>query len=783
MIELKNAADEDATIWSRAYNQLQTYKQEIPSLLHYNEVLVISDGLEARIGSLTANQEWFKPWRTIEGEVDAPKTALELEMLVRGVFEKRRFLDLRPLLHRLRGRSRHRRGAQEDGRLPPVPRGQRRGRGNARASGKDRTAEAAGHLLGGQDAGRRRRRPPRRRRLAHAGLGQEPDDGSSTPARVDPAPGDGEPDARRAHRPQRPRRPALRHVLALPRAAAADAGAGRRPRATCAKLLNVASRRRRLHHDPEVPPRGEGRAGIRCSPTGATSSSSPTRRTAASTTSSTASPRHMRDALPNASFIGFTGTPIEQTDANTRAVFGDYISIYDIQRAVEDGATVPIYYESRLAKLELNRSRAAEDRPRVRGGHRGRGGRRARRSSRRKWAAARGAGRDREAARARSPPIWSSTSSSRLEAMDGKAMIVCMSRRICVELYNAIVTLRPDWHRTTTTTQAASLKVVMTGSRRRPARLAAAHPQQEQRRERWPSRFKDPDDPFKIVIVRDMWLTGFDAPCLHTMYVDKPMRGHGLMQAIARVNRVFRDKPGGLVVDYLGLADELKQALATYTESGGTGNPSIDTAQGRRGHAGEVRDRLRHVPRLRLVAVARPARRPRRLALLPAGAGAHPRAGETARTGSCRPSPSCRRRSPSAPAATKRSRSATTSASSRPSGPRSPKHARRPEDRPKELDHAIRQIVSKAIVPEGEVIDIFAAAGLKKPDISILSDEFLAEVRGLQTQEPRRRAAGEAAQRRDQGALEAQPRAEPRVLRDAGADAQRLPEPRDRDAE
>jgi type I restriction enzyme R subunit len=280
--------------------------------------------------------------------------------------------------------------------------------------------------------------------------------------------------------------------------------------------------------------------------------------------------RHMRDALPHASFIGFTGTPIEKTDANTRAVFGDYISVYDIQRAVEDGATVPIYYESRLAKLELKRPSGRRS-TRSSRRHRGRGGR-AQGEAQDQVGAARGGGRRREAAALVAEDIVEHFE-KRLEAMDGKAMIVCMSRRICVELYREIVRCGPTG--TARTTSKGALKVVMTGSASDPPDWQP-HIRNKPRREALANRFRDPKDPFKIVIVRDMWLTGFDAPSLHTMYVDKPMRGHGLMQAIARVNRVFKDKPGGLVVDYLGLAHELKQALATYTESGGTGRTALD---------------------------------------------------------------------------------------------------------------------------------------------------------------------------------------------------------------
>ena len=281
--------------------------------------------------------------------------------------------------------------------------------------------------------------------------------------------------------------------------------------------------------------------------------------------------RHMRDALPNASFIGFTGTPIEKADANTRAVFGDYISIYDIQRAVQDGATVPIYYESRLARLDLPeelKPKIDEEFEEVTEGEEIE--RKERLKS--KWAQIEAIVGAEKRLRLIAQDIVEHFE-QRLEALEGKAMVVGMSRRICVELYREIVKLRPQW--ASEEDDQGEIKIVMTGSASDPPDWQP-HIRNKPRREALAKRFRDPNDPFKIVIVRDMWLTGFDCPSLHTLYLDKPMRGHGLMQAIARVNRVFRDKPGGLVVDYLGLAHELKQALATYTESGGTGQSTLE---------------------------------------------------------------------------------------------------------------------------------------------------------------------------------------------------------------
>ena len=292
--------------------------------------------------------------------------------------------------------------------------------------------------------------------------------------------------------------------------------------------------------------------------------------------------RNLRDALPNASFIGFTGTPIEKNDANTRAIFGDYISIYDIQRAVADKATVPIYYESRIAKLALNQAalpKIDEEFDEITEGEE----EDKKQKLKTKWAALEALVGDPKRVALIAADLVQHYE-RRLEAMDGKAMVVCMSRRICVDLYNAIIKLRPDWASAKDDDIEAEkkktcvVKIVMTGSADDGPDWQP-HIRNKPRRRELATRFKDSKDPFHIVIVRDMWLTGFDASCLHTMYADKPMRGHGLMQAIARVNRVFRDKPGGLVVDYLGLADQLKHALATYTESGGQGSPSIDTAQ------------------------------------------------------------------------------------------------------------------------------------------------------------------------------------------------------------
>jgi type I restriction enzyme R subunit len=433
--------------------------------------------------------------------------------------------------------------------------------------------------------------------------------------------------------------------------------------------------------------------------------------------------RHMRDALPNASFIGFTGTPIELTDKNTRAVFGDYISIYDIQRAVEDKATVPIYYESRLAKLELDEKERPKIDPEFEEVTEGEEIER-KEKLKTKWAQLEKiVGAERRIKLIARDIV--DHFEKRLEVLEGKAMVVCMSRRICVDLYKEISALRPEWH--SNEDENGMMKIVMTGSASDPVDWQP-HIRNKPRRELLANRFRDPNDPFKVVIVRDMWLTGFDAPSLHTMYLDKPMRGHGLMQAISRVNRVFRDKPGGLIVDYLGLAHELKEALATYTESGGTGKTAIDQSEAVAImlEKYEVCCGLFYGFDWSLWITGKPEER---LSLLPV-AQEHILAQENGRD---RLLQSVRELSqafalavPHEEALRIRDDVAFFQAVRAVLAKRTPGEPKTEE----ELDQAIRQIISKAIAPEG-VVDLFAAAGLRKPDISILSEEFLAEVRGM----------------------------------------------------
>ena len=456
--------------------------------------------------------------------------------------------------------------------------------------------------------------------------------------------------------------------------------------------------------------------------------------------------RHMRDALPSASFVGFTGTPIELRDANTRAVFGDYISIYDVQRSVLDRATVPIYYESRLARLALDEA----EKPRIDSDfEEATEGEEVERRERLKtrWAQLEAVVGAEDRVRQIAEDVVAHFE-SRLEALEGKAMVVCMSRRICVDLYRELTRLRPDWH--DDDDSRGAIKVVMTGSASDPLDWQP-HVRNKARREALAQRFRDPDDPLRMVLVRDMWLTGFDAPSLHTMYVDKPMRGHGLMQAIARVNRVFGDKPGGLVVDYLGLAQELKQAVATYTDSGGTGRATLDQEEAvavmiekhevccalfhgfdrSKWTTGNAQERLGLLPAAQEHVLAQQDGKERCLAAVRelsqafALAVPHP---ETTRIRDDVGFFQAVRAALSKSGATE---------------------ARTDED----LDLAVRQIISRAVASEG-VMDIFAAAGLDKPDISVLSDEFLAEVQGM----PHRNLAVELLQKLLRGEVSARRR-------------------------
>jgi type I restriction enzyme R subunit len=751
VIELKNAADEKATVWA-ARQQLQTYQREIPSLFDYNAALVVSDGAQARIGSLGAGREWFKPWRTIRGEVLAPVFLPELQVLVEGVFDQRRFLDL--LRHFI---------VFEDlggGRLVKKMAGYHQFHAvnvaveeTRRAARRDWMGDSGGTFYAERQPGGEK--GDRRVGVVWHTQGS----GKSLTMAfyagkiiLDPA-------------MENPTLVVLtdrndlddqlfgtfarcRDLLRQPPVQAADRADLRAKLSVAAGGVVFTTIQKFFPESPSPQPspasgRG-GRKEVLSERRNIVVIADEAHRSQYDFIDGFA--RHMRDALPNASFIGFTGTPLELSDKNTRAVFGDYISVYDIQRAVTDGATVPIYYESRLARLELNESERPKIDPEFEEATEGEEVER-KEKLKSKWAqleAVVGA-ENRIKLIARDLVEHFET---RLATMDGKAMIVCMSRRIAVELYRELVALRPPWHGDND--DQGALKVVMTGSASDPMDWQA-HIRNKPRREALAQRFRDPADPFKIVIVRDMWLTGFDAPSLHTLYVDKPMRGHGLMQAIARVNRVFKDKPGGLVVDYLGLADELRQALATYTESGGAGKTALDQAEAvaLMLEKYEVCRGLFHRFDWAPWTTGTPQAR---LSLLPA-AQEHILVQEDGKNRLLHAvtelSQAFALAVPHEAALAIRDDVGFFQAVRAVLAKSTPGERKTDED----LDHAIRQIVSKAVVSD-EVVDIFAAAGLKKPDISILSDEFLAEVRGM----PQRNLAVELLQKLLKGEIKARSR-------------------------
>ncbi|TAK20707.1 MAG: type I restriction endonuclease subunit R [Chloroflexota bacterium] len=736
VLELKNPADENASIWT-AFQQFQTYKQDLPSFFTMNELLVISDGTQARIGTLTAGREWFKPWRTITGERLADATMSELEVMIDGVFEPRRFLDLvrdfivfedsggGAIAKKMAGyhqfyavqvavgetlraaalrhgavRAIEHRGRYESGQRPGGDPGDRRVGvvWHTQGSGKSLTmAFFAGRII----------REPAMLNPTVVVLTDRNDlDGQlfGTFSRCR--------DLLRQTPVQAESAEHLRQLLSvavggvvfttIQKFLPEERGESHPILSDRRNIIVIADEAHRSQYEfgSHLVTRKDGTAYL-----------------------GHGFAKNMRDALPNASFIGFTGTPVELQDANTRAVFGEYISIYDIQRAVQDGATVPIYYESRLAKLALDESERPRIDPDFEEATEGEELERKEKFKTR-WAALEAVvGTEKRLALIARDIV--DHFEKRLEALEGKAMIVCMSRRICVELHREIVKLRPQWQ--SDEDERGDIKVVMTGSASDPLEWQR-HIRNKPGREALANRFRDAADSLRIVLVRDMWLTGFDAPSLHTMYLDKPMRGHGLMQAIARVNRVFRDKPGGLIVDYLGVAQELRAAIAAYTESGGTGRTALDQNEAVAAmlEKYEICRDLFHGLDWKKWATGTA---PERLSLLPLaqqhilfqndGKDRCLRAvGELSRAFALA--------IPRDEALQIRNDLSFFQAVQAVLAKRAPGDARPEED----VDHAVRQIISRAVASEG-VIDIFAAAGLAKPDISILSDEFLAEVRGM----------------------------------------------------
>jgi type I restriction enzyme R subunit len=576
VIELKNPAEVSTDVWA-AYNQLQTYKDEIADLFVCNEALVISDGFTARVGSLTANKERFLPWRTIKNESDKPILEYELEKVVKGFFDRELLLDYiryfilyeqddGSVIKKIAGYHQFHavREAVRVTLIASAPAEQERISSQRATWGHDVQpgSRKAGVVWHTQGSGKSITM------CCYAGkLLQQPEMNNPTIVVVtDRNDLDGQlystfcnaQELLRQTPQQAESREELREMLAA--------------RQSGGIIFTTVQKFSLLNGEKKHPPLSERTNIVVISDEAHRSQYGFKAKLDTKTGEYVYGyAKHMRDAIPNASFIGFTGTPISEEDKDTRAVFGDYVSIYDIQDAVDDGATVPIYYESRLAKLDINRAEIEELNEEVEEVIEDEEDVTLRERTKSKWAAL-------EKLVGAEPRLKEVAEDlvrhfeERTSVIDGKGMIVCMSREICVNLYKEIIKLRPAWH--DPDPEKGAIKIIMTGSAADTA-LLRPHIYNKSTKKRLEKRFKDPKDELKLVIVRDMWLTGFDAPTCHTMYVDKPMRGHNLMQAIARVNRVFKDKPGGLVVDYIGIANELKKALKIYAASNGRGEPTL----------------------------------------------------------------------------------------------------------------------------------------------------------------------------------------------------------------
>jgi type I restriction enzyme R subunit len=729
VIELKSPSDENADILD-AFNQLQTYKDELPELFAFNEALVVSDGWTAKLGSLTANIERFLPWRTIKHEDDKPALDWQLETLVRGFFDRELLLDYiryfvlfetdsDRLIKKIAGYHQFH-AVREAVKATVIAAEHLGGVGERRATYAERVvpgSKKAGVVWHTQGSGKSISM------CCYAGkLLQQPQMNNPTLIVVtDRNDLDGQLfatfSAAKELLKQTPMqaedRDTLRQLLAeresggiifttVQKFALLDDESGHPALNDRHNIVVISDEAHRSQYGLKATLKQDGSYKFGYA-------------------------KHMRDALPNASFIGFTGTPISSDDKDTRAVFGDYVSIYDIQDAVEDGATVPIYYESRLAKLDINRDLIEELSEQVDEFVEDEEDVGARERTKGEWSRLEKlVGADPRLKQVAEDLV--NHFAARTATVDGKAMIVAMSRDICVHLYNAITALRPEWH--DPDPEKGAIKIVMTGSASDKAELQP-HIYNKQTKKRLEKRFKDVNDPLKLVIVRDMWLTGFDAPCCHTMYVDKPMKGHNLMQAIARVNRVFKNKPGGLVVDYIGIANELKQALKTYTDSNGKGSPThsaeeayavllekLDIIHGMfaKGPQGEGFDysEFETKPQQLLIGAANyilglPDGKKRFLDTVLAMTKAFSLCGTLDEARQLQ-------KEIAFLSAVKAAITKHTSVDRKLSQ--------------SEKNSVLKQILDNAIVAEG-VDDVFALCGLDKPNIGLLSDEFLEDVRQM----------------------------------------------------
>lgn len=713
VMELKSASNEEVGI-SEAYNQVQTYKSSIPSLFTYNSFMVISDGVNARAGTLTADAERYMMWRTIDGSDVAPSTVPQLEVLIKGMFEKKRLMDI----------IKHFVLFQTDGeKVTKILAGYHQFHATNKAiASTQRATEAEGDRKIGvvwhtQGSGKSLSM------VFYAGKLVLTMDNPTIVVVTDRNDLDEQlfstfsksQDLLRQTPKQAEDRKHLRELLAVESGGiifttvhkfSTEGDEDTYPELTERKnvivMADEAHRSQYGFQAEMVANEKTGEADVKYGYA-----------------------KYMRDALPNASYIGFTGTPVELSDKNTPAVFGDYIDIYDMTRAVEDGTTVKIYYESRVARLNLSEA----ERPIIDSAYEEITEYQEMTQKERlksKWARLEALAGSEKRIKAIANDMVAHYE-QRQQGMYGKAMIVVMSRRIAIDLYKAIIELRPDWH--SDDDSEGKIKIVMTGSSSDPEEWQQ-YIGTKRRREYFAKRMKDLNDPLQIVIVRDMWLTGFDVPSMSTMYIDKPMKGHNLMQAIARVNRVFRDKPGGLIVDYIGIADMLKSALQQYTENDRK-TAGIDTDQA----IDYMLERLELIHDLlhgHDYSKYNSPKASERMQAIVETVDAVLGLGEEGKRNFTN-------------WVTELSRAyalcATTPAAEEVNVEIGFLKAVKsgiiklitPENRKKttaELDAELNQLISKSIISE-EVVDILEAAGLQKPNIAILSDEFLESVRGL----------------------------------------------------
>ncbi|MBP8689198.1 type I restriction endonuclease subunit R [Patescibacteria group bacterium] len=724
-IELKNPEDEKATLES-AYNQFQTYKQYIPQLYDYNSLLVISDGIDAKYGSLTSPWTRFMVWKTKDGIKEDPNTEPQINTLINGllkhstlleiirdftVFEKEKKYDEHTGLIQVETTKKiaayHQYFAVKKAVKTTIEAASQQGNGKAgvmwhtQGSGKSLSMVFyAGKIV------KELNNPTIVVITDRNDLDDQLFDtfaASKQLLRQEPI--------------QAKSRSNLRELLNTTGGGIIFSTIQKFSPFENEDTFPLLSDRKNIVVISDEAHRSQYGFGAKTQyikdKTG--------QETGTRTTYGYA--KYLRDALPNASFIGFTGTPIEKEDRSTPAVFGNYIDIYDVSQAVEDGSTVRIYYESRLARIHLKeeyknqldelvdeiseRENSLAEEAKI------------------KWTKLEAIVGNEERIRDLARDIIEHYC-AREETFKGKAMIVCMSRRIAVKMYEEIVKLKPEWH--SDDKHQGNIKVIMTSSSTDPLNWQAHHTNKEDRKY-LAQRFKDPDDPFQIAIVRDMWLTGFDVPCVTTMYIDKLMKGHTLMQSIARVNRVYKEKQGGLIVDYIGIASELKKALNVYAASGGKGNPILDINEAlivmkekyeivknllwgfeyERYFKADVNEKLTILLEAQEFILSKPNGAEEYIKYVTELSKAFALV------------------VPHPDAMSKKEEIGLFQAIKARLIKYEPKD---PGESRRDIETAIKQLVDKTVVSEG-VIDIYQEMGIKSPDISILSDEFLEEVKNF----------------------------------------------------